>query len=89
MEINSTNIKEGLYLPNLSLFSIRDRNEIVEMFCRIKKNPIKNTIDTLSDKDWINLNSKIAYSIGLSEETVSSAYKHFEKVYKIRKSVGR
>lgn len=89
LDINSTIIKEGLYLPNLSLFSIRDRKEIVEMFCRIKKNPIKNTIDTLSDEDWMNLNSKIAYSIGLSEETVSSACKHFEKVYKIRKSVGR
>ncbi len=89
LDINSTTIKEGLYLPDLCLFSKENRTEIVEIFDRIKRSPIKNTIDTLSDPEWKIFNNKIAFSIGMSEEFVSSAYRHFIKVYKIRKSVGR
>jgi len=61
----------------------------VEIFDRIKKTPIKNTIETLNEPDWEKLNNKIAKSLGLPDETVSSAYRHFLRVYKIRKSVGR
>ena len=89
LDINSTIIKEGLYLPDLSLFSIENRNEIVEIFNRIKKAPIKNTIQTLNDPDWMKLNNKIAKSLGMQEHIVTSAYRHFSRVYKIRKSVGR
>ena len=89
LDINSINIKEGLYLPNMLLISHDDRNEIVRMFTEIKKKKILNTIDTLNNSDWNLFNIKVATSIGLTKDSIAAAARHFERVYSIRKSVGR
>lgn len=89
LDINSKNIRNNLYVPRLALFNKKDRDEIVEIFSKIKKREILNTIDTINNKEWINFNVKIAKSLNLSEEFFKSACNQFKTLYLIRKSVGR
>ena len=89
LDINSTIINEGLYIPDLSLISLENRNTIIEIFNQIKLRPILDTIDTLDDQLWKSLNTRIANSLGMTDDIVASAYRHFHRVYSIRKAVGR
>jgi len=89
LDINASNIRDGLFIPNINIIDNNDAIQIKKLFKIIIMKPIIDTIATLDSPEWIEFNYKIAKSINLPTESVRSAYEHFSRIYTIRKSVGR
>ena len=87
LDINPTNVKKGLYLPKVELFSDESKEEIVECFNNMTKKSIQSIDKEILREDRNLLDRLILKNIGLSENLASDIQKSFLSLYRIRKSV--
>ncbi len=87
LDINSTKIKEGLYIPRIELISKKKRESILKIFNRIKQNKVINTIDIIKNHDYVEYNMAILESLEIEKEVFYESFENFKSLYQIRKAV--
>ena len=87
LDINSTKIENGLYIPNISLISSGDAEKIIAAFYEINMRPVKKVLKEINESDRHKLDNEIANAIGLPLPVVEDVYSGLQTLYRIRKSV--
>ena len=89
LDINATKIKNGLYIPDMSLISCDASKKIISAFSDMKRRPIKSVLEEIEESDRHKLDNEIANGIGLPLSVVDVVYIGLQTLYRIRKSVER
>lgn len=87
LDINSSKLAKGLYLPRFDGVDCCLQNSIKKTFKELTHGDIPTTIDSLDDKKWVDFNLLVGEWIGLSPDVVVKCMDHFRKLYTIRKAV--
>jgi hypothetical protein len=86
LDLNPTNIKNGLYIPKIENIKDSYQEKIKQYFMDIMKEPVMS-IDEIIHSDFRkNFDKLIFESININTEYVKSLYKNLEVLYNIRKS---
>jgi type I restriction-modification system DNA methylase subunit len=89
LDINPTNIKKGLHVPQIELISDKDLLMILNAFKKLKQRKVKPILDELKDPARVEFDKIVSRAVGLSETDRLAAYEALKTLYNIRKSVGR
>lgn len=89
LDLSPTNLKTGLYIPQMGLFSEQDKKEINSCFKAMIKKPILPINEELERDDRKKLDSLILKGLNLNTEIIEQIYKSFLKMYHIRKAVDK
>jgi len=86
LDINPTNIKNGLYIPNIETISDSYRDKIKCYFLDIIKEPIMTIEEIINSKKRKDFDKLILESINIKNSYLDDIYNNLETLYKIRKS---
>ena len=86
LDINPTNINNGLYFPNIEIINLSYRDKIKKAFVEIMKNPIMSIEEILISKSRRNFDKLILESLDISDKYIDYIYDNLETLYNIRKS---
>lgn len=87
LDINPTNLKSGLYIPQIDLFTKGNKHEIISCFQTMISKPILPIDQELMRPDRMKLDNLILEAMGLNISIREEIYSGFLKMYQIRKSV--
>jgi len=86
LDINPTNIKNGLYIPNIENINDTYRDKIKSYFMDIIKEPVMTIEEIIISKKRRDFDKLIFESINIKNNFLENLYNNLEILYKIRKS---
>jgi len=86
LDLNPTNLKNGLYIPRLENISISYQNKIKEYFADIVKEPVMPISDIINSNMRKGFDKLIFESIGVRGDNINYLYDNLQILYDIRKS---
>jgi hypothetical protein len=86
LDLNPTNIKNGLYIPKIENINDAYREKIKQYFMDIMKEPVMSINEIIHSNFRKNFDKLIFESININTEYVEYLYKNLEVLYNIRKS---
>lgn len=89
LDINPTNLKKGLYLPKIELFSEAGKKRILSLFLEMTKTLSLPIEQELLRTDRMQLDDLVLKEMGLNVGVRKQIYDSLLKMYQIRKAVKR
>jgi len=86
LDINNNNIKHGLHIPKLGLFTREAKVEIYESFRKVKSRNVMHILQELNQPDRIELDSLIIKHSGLNFP-IEKLYECMKQLYAVRKAI--
>jgi hypothetical protein len=86
LDLNPTNIKNGLYIPKIENINDTYHEKIKQYFMEIMKKPVMSINEIIHSNFRKNFDKLIFESININTEYVESLYTNLEVLYNIRKS---
>lgn len=87
LDLNSSTVRKGLYIPDSSLISDKSASKILALFDEFKDSVIVDIESLFVNTYWLEMNYAIAEALLLERETVSASIDHFKKLFAIRKAI--
>ncbi|GMO42024.1 MAG: hypothetical protein Pg6C_03250 [Treponemataceae bacterium] len=86
LDINPTNLKNGLYIPKIETINDSYRDKIKQYFSDIMKEPVMSIDEIIRSNFRKDFDKLIFESINVKIDYVKSLYENLEILYTIRKS---
>ena len=86
LDLSPTNLKNGLYMPEIEIISDTNRDKIKNYFNDIIKEPIMSINERVDSKMMKDFDKLILESISINPKNINTIYENLNILYTIRKS---